>query len=72
MNWISVNEKLPPTDHLVIVTVKDGRAYYASSGELYNMSQGEWRVLQALGTYEDTIYTKNVTHWMEFPAPAYP
>ena len=60
--WLSVNERLPKEEEIVIVTVKDNSAdspiYYTSVGWYY---QGIWVV--------ENEVSHQVTAWMPFPEP---
>ena len=83
-NWIPVTEKLPPDEHIVLVTIQDciGKryvygdfrythdlTYYTESVKMENPN-GIWEYLvDALDDYWDIFETGTVIAWMEYPEP---
>lgn len=65
INWISVNDKLPDDDVLVLVYTKDGVVSVCSF-----VIANAFANLKNLKVWEDNngYYVSDVTHWMPLPS----
>lgn len=62
MEWISVNDRLPPIGKNVLLCFL---SYGLNVGEGERVNEDRW-VQYRLGA---TIYKGNVTHWIQLPEP---
>ncbi len=67
MEWISVKDKLPPNDYLVLCFKEhigcNSLSFYMGKGRV--MKKGFWRV----GDDGYAVKEPKVTHWMPLPQP---
>ena len=64
--WISVKDRLPEDDEVVLIACKIGKIFVGYHKHLFQGCE-VWRILTARDSTKKITYT--VTHWMPLPQP---
>lgn len=67
-NWISVNERMPEEDKLVLMLCKNGAMFVGYCGIPWNNSERRWHIKTALNSTK-LLNKGRVSHWMPLPRP---
>lgn len=68
VKWISVTERLPEGEELVLILCKNGAMFVGYCGKQYCDFERRWRIKTALNSTK-LLNLGRVTHWMPLPQP---
>ena len=66
--WISVKDRLPEDEELVLILYKNGAMFVGYCGKQYCDFERRWRIKTALNSTK-LLNLGRVTHWMPLPEP---
>lgn len=67
-SWISVSERLPDEEELVLILCKNGARFVGWCGIQYGDFERRWHIKTALNSSK-LLNKGRVTHWMPLPEP---